>query len=165
MLFRTAPIAASLALALAAAPAVAQDAASGPEACTVRDTNGMITLVICPEGLGAADLQVAGQAACEGREPCLAWIWDNPEVAPVTAPASGPSSHKTARAISAGSTSRRSAAGRVSSVSASAPEAKAASSAGVRVKPGETALTRTPRGPHSAARVVVRFSTAALAGP
>ena len=87
MLFRTAPIAASLALALAAAPAVAQDAASGPEACTVRDTNGMITLVICPEGLGAADLQVAGQAACEGREPCLAWIWDNPEVAPVTAPA------------------------------------------------------------------------------
>ena len=66
-------------------PAV-EEVASGPADCTVRDTTGMITLVICPEGLRAADLQLAGQAACDGREPCLAWIWDDPELAPEVAP-------------------------------------------------------------------------------
>ena len=64
-----------------------EDAVPGPADCTVRDSTGMITLVICPEGLRAADLQLAGQAACDGREPCLAWIWDDPEVVPSEAPA------------------------------------------------------------------------------
>jgi len=73
-------------------PAVAQEAAPaadpvpGPAECMVRDTTGMITLVICPEDLDAADLQEAGIDACNGREPCLAWIWDNPEAVPESAP-------------------------------------------------------------------------------
>jgi len=64
----------------------AQDVATGPVDCTVRASTGMITLVICPTGLRAADLQLAGQAACDGREPCLAWIWDDAEVVPAEAP-------------------------------------------------------------------------------
>jgi hypothetical protein len=79
---------AGLLLALSASlPAAAQEAAPDPADCTVRDSTGMITLVVCPEGLGTADLQIAGEAACDGREPCAAWIWDNPEVVPETAPA------------------------------------------------------------------------------
>lgn len=81
-----------------AAPAAAQEApreargeaagegAAGAAECTVRDRNGMITLVICPPGLDAAALQRAGQAACDGRRPCLAWIWDDPEAVPAVAP-------------------------------------------------------------------------------
>jgi hypothetical protein len=99
------PVLAGLLLALSASlPAAAQDVsqdaapdgvqdsdaaqavAPGPANCTVRDSAGMITLVICPSGLGAADLQLAGQAACDGREPCLAWIWDDPDVVPAEAP-------------------------------------------------------------------------------
>jgi hypothetical protein len=98
------PVLAAALLALVsalAAPAAAQDAVqdSAPDAagqavqvapeaagCTVRDTTGMITLVICPEGLGMDALRAAGEAACDGRELCLAWIWDDPEVVPDEAP-------------------------------------------------------------------------------
>jgi hypothetical protein len=68
------------------AGASAPESVPGLAECTVRDSTGMITLVICPPGLDAADLQLAGQAACDGREPCLAWIWDDPEVVPAEAP-------------------------------------------------------------------------------
>ena len=44
------------------------------------------------------------------------------------------------------------------------PRSIAACSPGVRVKPGETAFTRTCAGPHSAARHCVMLITAALAG-
>ncbi len=58
-------------------------------------------------------------------------------------------------ATSTGSTSRFIAVGLSSHFLFSAPEAIPASSMAVRVKPGETALTRTPLRPHSAASVCV----------
>ncbi len=77
-------------LALGATPAAAQDsgtaAAPDPAACEVRDVNGMITVVVCPPGLNAVGWQAAGRIACADRQPCLAWIWDDAEKAPETAP-------------------------------------------------------------------------------
>jgi hypothetical protein len=46
----------------------------------------MITVVVCPPGLNAVGWQAAGRIACADRQPCLAWIWDNAEKAPATAP-------------------------------------------------------------------------------
>ena len=73
-------------LALGVTPAASQETAPDPAACEVRDTNGMITVVICPPGLNAVGWQAAGRIACADRQPCLAWIWDDPEQAPETAP-------------------------------------------------------------------------------
>lgn len=66
---------------LAASPLVAQDSQ-----CTAKGSNGMVTLVLCPEGLDNAALRDAGIAACEGRKPCGAWIWDDAQAMPRTAP-------------------------------------------------------------------------------
>ena len=82
---------------------------------------------------------------------------------PVTPLLIGDSSHAMACATSIGSTSRFIAVGLSSKCLFSAPEAMPASSATVRVKPGETALTRTPLRPHSAASVCVIWMTPAFA--
>ena len=82
---------------------------------------------------------------------------------PVTPLLIGESSHAIACATSIGSTSRFIAVGLSSNFLFSAPEAMPASSAAVRVKPGETALTRTPVRPHSAASVCVIWMTPAFA--
>ena len=65
-----------------AQPAEAQKAST----CEVRDTSGMVTLVLCPPGLDTDALRAAGVAACKGRMPCGAWIWDSPARMPTTAP-------------------------------------------------------------------------------
>lgn len=79
------------------------------------------------------------------------------------AAASGDSSHAIAPcATSAGSTNRFIAVGREAALVQRA-EAMPASSATVRVKPGDTALTRTPARPHSAASVCVSWMTPAFA--
>ena len=74
---------------------------------------------------------------------------------PVTPLLAGESSHAMASATSIGSTRRFIAVLRASRSLFSAPEAIPASNAAVRVNPGETALTRTPLRPHSAASVWV----------
>ncbi|MGB5559137.1 MAG: hypothetical protein WBN04_14145 [Paracoccaceae bacterium] len=70
-------------------PVGAQDSgadAAAESQCTVGDTNGMVTLVLCPPGLDQEALKTAGEAACGERMPCGAWIWVDeakmPEVAP-----------------------------------------------------------------------------------
>jgi hypothetical protein len=58
--------------ALVASSAFAQDSQ-----CETRGTNGMVTAVLCPPGLDQAAWQQAGVAACDGRKPCGAWIWES----------------------------------------------------------------------------------------
>ena len=69
-------------MAFGATPAIGQDG----NKCTVRDQKGAVAFVVCPPGLAPADWRKAGQAACSGHKPCSAWIWDNPDKAPKTAP-------------------------------------------------------------------------------
>lgn len=56
--------------------------------CEIKGSNGMVTMLQCPEGLDAAAYAEEGRIACEGRAPCGAWIWIDeaaiPEVAPVS---------------------------------------------------------------------------------
>ena len=55
-------------------------------ACEERGTNGMVTLVLCPQGLDTAAWKDAGVAACGMRKPCGAWIWDDVKNMPALAP-------------------------------------------------------------------------------
>ena len=80
------------ALALGLAPGLvpggaAAQGTAAPDAtdCQTRDVNGMITVVVCPPGLAAIGWQAAGRIACGDRQPCLAWIWDDADLAPETA--------------------------------------------------------------------------------
>ena len=83
---------------------------------------------------------------------------------PVMLRAASDARKHTASAISSGVTMRPKALVASSSEGSRSPASMAAPSAGVRVKPGETAFTRTPERPHSAARLCVMAITAALAG-
>jgi len=84
MLIKTATIilAATIGLAL---PATAQEAAENP-VCQVMGENGMVTLLLCPEGLNQELLASEGVAACNGRLPCGAWIWTDATMVPAEAP-------------------------------------------------------------------------------
>jgi len=84
MLIKTATIilAATIGLAL---PATAQEAAENP-VCQVMGENGMVTLLLCPEGLSQELLASEGVAACTGRLPCGAWIWTDATMIPAEAP-------------------------------------------------------------------------------
>lgn len=70
-----------VALALIAAPAMAQDSQ-----CEAKGTNGMVTLVLCPPGLDEEAWKTAGTEACGARMPCGAWIWDDSANVPLIAP-------------------------------------------------------------------------------
>lgn len=54
--------------------------------CEPRGTNGMVTVVLCQEGLDATTWQMAGEAACGDRKPCGAWIWDDEANLPIDIP-------------------------------------------------------------------------------
>ncbi|MFC4671155.1 hypothetical protein ACFO5X_21575 [Seohaeicola nanhaiensis] len=54
--------------------------------CEERGTNGMVTLVLCPQGSPVEVFQAAGSAACGERMPCGAWIWTDAADVPETAP-------------------------------------------------------------------------------
>lgn len=74
--------------ALSVASASAQDAgaAAMPDACRVVDQSQVIATVLCAPG-GDQQLWVAaGEAACDGRLPCGAWIWDSADQMPAKAP-------------------------------------------------------------------------------
>ena len=61
-------------------------AAENAAACSVRDKNGPMVIVVCPPGLDQGELRKAGEAACVDTKPCLAWIWDDVAKAPEKAP-------------------------------------------------------------------------------
>ena len=70
------------AITFAAIPAAAQNAGK----CTIRDQKGAVTLLLCPPGLDKADWRKAGEMACAKIKPCSAWIWDDPDKVPQSAP-------------------------------------------------------------------------------
>ena len=75
------------ALLLGLGPAVAHaQGAELPGGCTEQGSNGMVTAVLCPAGLAAEDWRAAGDAACNGRLPCGAWIWDDAAHVPAPLP-------------------------------------------------------------------------------
>lgn len=79
MIFR--PILLSLALVPITAAVSAQETS-----CEGQGSNGMVTVVLCPPGLDIEAWKTAGIAACEDREPCGAWIWDDVAMIPVDIP-------------------------------------------------------------------------------
>lgn len=81
MIFRSFAIVATLAA--LSAPAEAET-----NMCETIGSNGMVSLVLCPPGLEPEAWRGAGLAACEGRAPCGAWIWDDVAAMPESAPAS-----------------------------------------------------------------------------
>jgi hypothetical protein len=85
MILRFSIAAAAFALGSAA---VSQEVPENP-VCEVKGKNGMVTLLLCPEGLDDVALAGEGKAACNGRLPCGAWIWENE----LDMPAETPDSH------------------------------------------------------------------------
>ena len=66
---------------------VAHDAhAQGDPGCRLRDQRGTVAVVVCPPGLGQDQLRDAGEKACFNITPCSAWMWDDPNKAPSSAP-------------------------------------------------------------------------------
>ena len=79
----------SMDLALAAGsalPAMAED--EYVPVCEAKGSNGMVTMLLCPEGLESAALADEGRIACDGRMPCGAWMWVDADAIPEQAPAS-----------------------------------------------------------------------------
>ena len=58
-----------------------REASAGPR-CENLGGGHLSAVVICPPGLGEAQLRAAGEAACAGLATCHAWIWDDPDAAP-----------------------------------------------------------------------------------
>lgn len=54
--------------------------------CVVRDNGNYTIVVVCPKGLDQQGMRDAGVNACGDRLPCAAWIWDDTDKAPETAP-------------------------------------------------------------------------------
>lgn len=76
-----------MAVALAAGsalPATAKD--DYVPVCEAKGSNGMVTMLLCPEGLEAEALADEGRIACDGRRPCGAWIWSEAAAIPEEAP-------------------------------------------------------------------------------
>ena len=67
-------------------PASAEDAYR--PVCVSKGHNAMVTLVLCPEGLSAADYAMEGKAICQDEKPCGAWFWTDAAVVPAEAPPS-----------------------------------------------------------------------------
>lgn len=68
-------------LLMTVSPAVAET-----PSCENKGSNGMVTLLLCPAGLDHDAWRNAGIQACEGREPCGAWIWEDASLVPGEAP-------------------------------------------------------------------------------
>lgn len=66
---------------------LAQGVSAQNSGCENKGTNGMVSIVLCPTGLDYDAWKEAGEAACGARQPCGAWIWDNPLEVPASAPA------------------------------------------------------------------------------
>ncbi|WP_135504602.1 hypothetical protein [Roseovarius aestuariivivens] len=71
-------------VAWATAPALADE--DYAPVCELKGTNGMVTMLLCPEGLQPETLAQEGKAACDGRKPCGAWVWTDASAIPEEAP-------------------------------------------------------------------------------
>jgi len=71
-------------VAAATAPAMAQDEYA--PVCELKGTNGMVTMLLCPDGLEIEALAEEGRIACDGRKPCGAWIWTDVDAIPEEVP-------------------------------------------------------------------------------
>ena len=69
-----------------ASSVAAQDAQRGKSRCAVKDSSGLLKVVVCPPGLDEEALRVAGEEACGIAVLCDAWIWDDASKAPREAP-------------------------------------------------------------------------------
>lgn len=82
----------ALTLTYLAAPVLAQEvtleeALEGYEpVCEGRGANGMVAMLLCPEGLSADNLAREGMAFCRETKPCGAWMWDDEAFVPAEAP-------------------------------------------------------------------------------
>lgn len=56
--------------------------------CRVTASSDQIAIVLCAKGLKEGELADIGGEACGLRTGCNAWIWDDPDVMPKTAPKS-----------------------------------------------------------------------------
>lgn len=55
--------------------------------CTTQSRSEQVALVLCSPGTDRAGLQAAGEAACQGKGVCNAWIWEDAAKLPPKAPA------------------------------------------------------------------------------
>ncbi len=55
--------------------------------CTVKARSDAVVIMVCPVRATADTWRVAGEAACESKQLCNAWVWDNNAKAPEKAPA------------------------------------------------------------------------------
>ncbi len=62
-------------------------AQAAPSNCVTKDSSAQLALVLCATGADQASLKSAGQAACKGKAPCNAWIWEDASKLPPKAPA------------------------------------------------------------------------------
>jgi hypothetical protein len=58
----------------------------GESVCEDKGTNGMVSALLCPEGLDHEALAAAGRGICEKRIDCGAWIWTDPKDIPSELP-------------------------------------------------------------------------------
>ncbi len=57
-----------------AMPAMAQDEVY-TAVCEAKGANGMVAMLLCPEGLTIAEYAKEGKFLCQDTKPCGAWIW------------------------------------------------------------------------------------------
>ncbi len=55
--------------------------------CTIKARSDAVVIMVCPVRSTADTWRVAGEAACESKQLCNAWVWDNNAKAPDKAPA------------------------------------------------------------------------------
>ncbi len=65
-------------------PAAAQD--DYTPVCEGKGSNGMVSMLLCPEGLNEDELAKEGRAICQERKPCGAWVWTDAAFIPLEAP-------------------------------------------------------------------------------
>lgn len=65
-------------------PVAAQD--DYTPVCEGKGSNGMVSMLLCPEGLDDNALANEGRAICQERKPCGAWVWTDAAFIPLEAP-------------------------------------------------------------------------------
>lgn len=67
-----------------AMPVAAQDEYA--PVCEGKGSNGMVSMLLCPEGLDSEALANEGRAICQEREPCGVWVWTDASFVPDEVP-------------------------------------------------------------------------------
>jgi hypothetical protein len=55
--------------------------------CSIKARSNAVVILVCPPLSNAENWRVAGSAACESKQFCNAWVWDDSGKAPNKAPA------------------------------------------------------------------------------